>query len=196
METAFAAQPIGRPILGTPETIEAFDAGAIRAFLAREYAPGRMVLVGRGRCGTRPGRGGRASASSARAAPSPAPALPAGRYTGGERRMPRRLEQANLVLGLPGLSFKDPAYFADPPLRPRARRRPDLPALARGAREPRPRLLDRLVPLAVLRLRPVRHRRRHIRRGCRRLVEVTARQRAPGGARPRGGRNSPAPGPR
>jgi predicted Zn-dependent peptidase len=36
---------------------------------------------------------------------------PPARYTGGERRMPRRLEQANLVLGLPGLSFKDPGYY-------------------------------------------------------------------------------------
>jgi predicted Zn-dependent peptidase len=35
-----------------------------------------------------------------------------GRYTGGERRMARKLEQANLVIGLPGLSFKDPGYFA------------------------------------------------------------------------------------
>ena len=26
--------------------------------------------------------------------------------------MPRKLEQANLVLGLPGLSFKDPGYYA------------------------------------------------------------------------------------
>ena len=26
--------------------------------------------------------------------------------------MPRRLEQANIVLGLPGCSFKDPRYYA------------------------------------------------------------------------------------
>jgi predicted Zn-dependent peptidase len=35
-----------------------------------------------------------------------------GHYTGGERRLPRKLEQANIVLGLPGLSFKDPHYYA------------------------------------------------------------------------------------
>jgi predicted Zn-dependent peptidase len=35
-----------------------------------------------------------------------------GIYTGGERRIARRLEQANLVIGLPGLSFKHPGYFA------------------------------------------------------------------------------------
>jgi predicted Zn-dependent peptidase len=35
-----------------------------------------------------------------------------GHYTGGERRISRKLEQATLVLGLPGLSFKDPEYYA------------------------------------------------------------------------------------
>jgi predicted Zn-dependent peptidase len=40
------------------------------------------------------------------------PAVEAGSYTGGEKRMSRRLEQANLVLGLPGVSFKDPTYYA------------------------------------------------------------------------------------
>jgi predicted Zn-dependent peptidase len=42
------------------------------------------------------------------AARQPEPGL----YSGGERRIPRKLEQANLVLGLPGLSFKDPGYYA------------------------------------------------------------------------------------
>jgi predicted Zn-dependent peptidase len=45
--------------------------------------------------------------------PAPEPREPVpGRYTGGERRMARKLEQANLVIGLPGLSFKDPGYYA------------------------------------------------------------------------------------
>jgi predicted Zn-dependent peptidase len=110
MEAAFAGQAIGRPILGTPETIKALDAGTIRAFLAREYAPDRMVLAAAGDVeheqileiaerlfGAMPSVNRRET--------------PPARYTGGERRMPRRLEQANLVLGLPGLSFKDPGYY-------------------------------------------------------------------------------------
>ena len=84
----------------------------IRAFLAREYAPDRMVLaaagdvdhaqiVDGGRAPLRRHAGGRRTA-----------AAQPGRYSGGERRIPRKLEQANLVLGLPGLSFKDPGYYA------------------------------------------------------------------------------------
>src|SRR3712207_3373382 len=48
METAFASQAVGRPILGTPETIKSFDEATIRAFLAREYTPGKMVLAAAG----------------------------------------------------------------------------------------------------------------------------------------------------
>ncbi|WP_262296188.1 M16 family metallopeptidase [Microvirga sesbaniae] len=111
METAFPNQAVGRPILGTPETIRSFGEATIRAFLAREYTPGKMVLAAAG------------DVEHARIVdlaerlfggmPAVAPRQPEqGRYAGGERRIARKLEQANLVLGLPGLSFKDPGYYA------------------------------------------------------------------------------------
>lgn len=111
METAYAGQPIGRPILGTPETIKSFDEATIRAFLAREYAPGKMVLAAAGNVDH-----AQIVAMAERhfgAMPSvPLGEPEAGTYSGGERRISRRLEQANIVLGLPGLSFKDPGYYA------------------------------------------------------------------------------------
>ncbi|MGY2052336.1 M16 family metallopeptidase [Methylobacterium sp. JK268] len=110
-EAAFPDQPIGRPILGRPETIQSFDRDAIEAYMAREYTPDRMVLAAAGAVeheaivaaaerhfGALPGR----------VAPEAVPGL----YRGGERRMARKLEQANLVLGLPGLSFRDEGYYA------------------------------------------------------------------------------------
>jgi predicted Zn-dependent peptidase len=111
METAFAGQAVGRPILGTPETIKSFDEATIRTFLAREYTPGKMVLAAAGdvehaRIVDLAER--LFGAMPAVEARQPEP----GRYTGGERRISRKLEQANLVLGLPGLSFKDPNYYA------------------------------------------------------------------------------------
>jgi predicted Zn-dependent peptidase len=48
METAFGGQPLGRPILGTPKTVKSFDEATIRAFMEREYAPGKMVLAAAG----------------------------------------------------------------------------------------------------------------------------------------------------
>ncbi|ACL55313.1 M16 family metallopeptidase [Methylobacterium nodulans] len=110
-EAAFPDQPIGRPILGRPETIQSFDRRAIEVYLAREYTPDRMVLAAAGAVeheaiveaaerhfGALPAR--------------TAPDAEAGLYLGGERRMLRKLEQANLVLGLPGLSFRDEGYYA------------------------------------------------------------------------------------
>jgi predicted Zn-dependent peptidase len=111
METAYAGQPIGRPILGTPETIKSFDEATIRSFLAREYAPGKMVLAAAGNVDHA------RIVETAERLFGAMPAVPihepeAGLYSGGERRISRKLEQANIVLGLPGLSFKDPGYYA------------------------------------------------------------------------------------
>ena len=111
IETAFPDQPIGRPILGRPETITRFDRAAIEAYIAREYVPERMVLAAAGAVehaeiveAAQRHFGGLTAAE--------APQVVAGRYGGGERRMAKKLEQANLVLGLPGLSFRDDGYYA------------------------------------------------------------------------------------
>ena len=79
--------------------------------MGREYAPGRMVFAAAG-----PLKHEAIVETVARhfgdlPASEPPDAEP-GRYTGGERRLVRKLEQANVVLGLPGVSFKDPGYYA------------------------------------------------------------------------------------
>ena len=111
IENAFPDQPIGRPILGRPETITSFDRTAIEAYIAREYVPGRMVLAAAGAvehaeivAAAERHFGGLKAVE--------APPVVTGVYGGGERRMSKRLEQANLVLGLPGLSFRDEGYYA------------------------------------------------------------------------------------
>lgn len=111
MESAFAGQAIGRPILGRPETIQGFTGDTIRAFMAREYTPDRMVLAAAGAIEHE--RAVEAAEAALGGIPAgAAPTLPSAGYTGGEKRMRRRLEQANLVLGFPGVSFRDPDYFA------------------------------------------------------------------------------------
>ncbi len=111
VETAFPGQPIGRRILGTRATVKGFTADAIRAFVAREYRPERMVLAAAGRVDH-----DRVVEAAHRyfALPAPVPAIEPepGLYRGGEARLKRDLEQANLVLGLPGVSSRDPAHYA------------------------------------------------------------------------------------
>jgi predicted Zn-dependent peptidase len=110
-EAAFPDQPVGRPILGRPETIRSFDEAGIRAYLDREYTPDRIVVAGAGAVAHE----AIVAAAERHFGALPAKAAPAavpGVYGGGERRMPRKLEQANVVIGLPGLSFRDEGYYA------------------------------------------------------------------------------------
>lgn len=111
METAFAGQAIGRPILGRPETVSRFTPDAIRAFCAREYAPGRMVLAAAGAVDHERVVDAARRCFGALSAPAPQACGPA-LYRGGETRRRRRHEQANVMLGLEGRSFRDPGYYA------------------------------------------------------------------------------------
>src|SRR6478735_3279783 len=47
-ETAYREQTIGRPILGTPETVQSFTPGQIRNYLSRNYTTDRMFVVAAG----------------------------------------------------------------------------------------------------------------------------------------------------
>lgn len=111
METAFAGQAIGRPILGTPNTVQTFSPDAIRAFIAREYGPARMVLAAAGAV-EHERVVEAAEATFGGLSPAPASETARATYTGGDRRLNRKLEQANVLLGLPGCSFKDPRFYA------------------------------------------------------------------------------------
>src|SRR5690606_21952215 len=103
-ETAFPGQPIGRPILGTPETVRAFTPQKLRSYMAKRYRGKRMIvaaavavdhdaLV--------------AAAAEALGAVPRGDVSPAGkaRYGGGVQVRARRLEQSHLVIGLEGVSY-------------------------------------------------------------------------------------------
>ena len=47
-EAAFFGQTIGRPILGTPESVKAFNPDEIRRYLSRNYVADRMFVVAAG----------------------------------------------------------------------------------------------------------------------------------------------------
>lgn len=103
---AFTGQALGRPILGTPESVEALDRAAISGFLGRHYHGSRAVVTASGAVNhadivSQVGDllGG-LPAESARA-------LGAARWTGGETRDVRDLEQAHIVLGFPGRALGD-----------------------------------------------------------------------------------------
>ncbi|WP_293900878.1 pitrilysin family protein [Phenylobacterium sp.] len=110
-EAAFAGQPLGRPILGTPKSIGTATPETLSAWRAALYAPGTLVVSAAGAVDEEEllalaerDYGGAAGADLA--APEPAA------FAGGTKTVAKKLEQANLVLLLPAVGVMDPDYFA------------------------------------------------------------------------------------
>jgi predicted Zn-dependent peptidase len=108
---AYPGQPVGRPILGTRETVTSFDRKAIRGYLDEHYVTTSAVVAAAGAIDHDEivehavKHFGGFSAKSA-------PACPASDYRGGEARDKRRLEQAHIVIGFEGRSFKASDVYA------------------------------------------------------------------------------------
>jgi predicted Zn-dependent peptidase len=110
-ETAFPGQPIGRPILGTPETVRGFTPEKLRAYMAKRYRGGRMIVAAAGAVN----HDELLAAASGELASIPGgDALPVrnANYSGGVQIRARTLEQTHLVLGLEGISYHAPDRFA------------------------------------------------------------------------------------
>ena len=111
---AYADQPIGRAILGTPASVGGFTRDMVGAYLGRHYRAPATIVAAAGRvehariCDEAAARFAALDGGREPAAPAPAPA----RYTGGEQRLKRRLEQAQVMVGWQGLAYTDPGHYA------------------------------------------------------------------------------------
>ncbi|WP_316859383.1 pitrilysin family protein [uncultured Cohaesibacter sp.] len=111
LELAFPDQALGRPILGTPETVHAFVPDDIRTYMATHYHGPNMILAAAGavrhedlvKLGEK-AFGGFSNRSAAR--------LEAARYVGGESRdLQKDLMEAQIVLGFEGRSYKEGDFY-------------------------------------------------------------------------------------
>jgi predicted Zn-dependent peptidase len=119
-QTVLGDTPLGRPVLGTVASIEALTRASIAGYYKRRYRPENMVVAVAGNVDHA------AVVRQVRAAFKPSgfldgdavPAAPRTAVTkrpsvrGGARVVPRRTEQANVMLGVPGLSRNDDRRFA------------------------------------------------------------------------------------
>ena len=112
--TAYPAQALGRPVLGTKQTVKRFTADDIRAFLLTHYCADRMVVAAAGHVD---------HASFTRKAEAlfgDMPAAVAGgdgrfaqaEYRGGFSASEKTFEQAHLLIGFEGPSYREPAFYA------------------------------------------------------------------------------------
>ncbi len=107
---AWTGQAIGRPILGTRETVRAFTPADLRGYLSRRYRAGDMVLAAAGAVDHE---------KVVKAAEAGFYAFPAGRaevaaparYTGGTVRDGRAANEVQVIVGFPGVALASDDYF-------------------------------------------------------------------------------------
>ncbi|MBN8551331.1 MAG: insulinase family protein [Caulobacterales bacterium] len=108
---AFAGQPLGRPILGSNDSLATADRERLEAWRAQLYAPERMVVSVSGAVSE-----DELLAQAERWFGEPASGRPAdvatASFVGGTVGETRRIEQANLVFAVPGLAARDPDLTA------------------------------------------------------------------------------------
>jgi len=107
----FPDQPVGRSILGTPESVRSFDSRRLRGYLSRNYRAPNMVIAAAGAVDhqsivaeVESRFGGFADPQ----APAPEPA----RFSGGSRIEQRDLEQVHVAFALEGVRQRDPSIYS------------------------------------------------------------------------------------
>jgi predicted Zn-dependent peptidase len=110
-ETAFPDQPVGRSILGTPDTVRSFSAARLRSYLTRNYRAPDMLIAAAGAVEHRrivEEAEKRFASFVGPAGPAPEPA----RFSGGTRVETRDLEQVHIAMALEGVAVKHPDLYS------------------------------------------------------------------------------------
>lgn len=103
---AYKDQTIGRPILGTPETVQSFTTSQIRGYLSRNYTTDRIFVVAAGGVDHETFvKQVEQRFSSLPQTPSSLPVMQKAIYTGGEIRETRDLMDAQVLLGFEGKAY-------------------------------------------------------------------------------------------
>ncbi|HEY9058561.1 MAG TPA: pitrilysin family protein [Aurantimonas sp.] len=114
-EAAYRGQIVGRPILGTRQTVKSFNPGNLRSYLARHYSPDRMIVSAAGAV-SHQAIVDQVQAAFGPGAASPLPLRAEPRtpaaYTGGEFRQERDLMDAQMVLGFEGRPYYARDFYA------------------------------------------------------------------------------------
>jgi len=110
-ERAFPDQPIGRPILGTPETVKSFDRVALKSYLDRHYRPAQMVVAAAGNL-VHADIVRLAEERFAGLTSGEAPTIAEAVYRGGDVRETRDLAEAQMTLAFEGRPYASPDHHA------------------------------------------------------------------------------------
>lgn len=110
-DAAFTAQSVGRPVVGTPESVAAFTSEDLQSVLTRQYVPSRMVVSAAGAIRhddlvrhAHDKFGGLADGEGENGQPA--------RFVGGVRGSERAFGQSHLLFGFESPSYSERRFYA------------------------------------------------------------------------------------
>ena len=109
-ETAYPDQPMGRPVLGTEALIRGMKRDTLMRYMRSHYTTSNTLIAEAGNLH----HDDILDLVQRHFADLPTSAIAApelGRYTGGEFREARELDQVHIVLGFPSVGYSDPDYY-------------------------------------------------------------------------------------
>jgi len=106
-EQAYPDQPLGRPILGPAERVQAFNRADLADFVTQNYGPEQMILSAAGAV-DHDAIVKLAEGLFGDMTPRPQAAAGKATFRGGEVRQVRKLEQAHFALALESPDYRDP----------------------------------------------------------------------------------------
>jgi predicted Zn-dependent peptidase len=109
-EDSYRDQPLGRTILGPSERVRAFSREDLAGFVSEHYGPGQMILSAAGAV-DHDALVRTAEELFGHLAPTPAQVPDVARFTGGETRRLKELEQAHFALAFESPGYRDDAIY-------------------------------------------------------------------------------------
>ncbi len=109
-EASYQDQSIGRSILGPDERVKSFNRSDLQGFVAERYGPSEMILSAAGAV-DHDAIVREAERLFGHLAPRVSAPVDVARFTGGERREVKDLEQAHFTLALEGPDYRDPEIY-------------------------------------------------------------------------------------
>ncbi|MCC3862458.1 M16 family metallopeptidase [Pseudemcibacter aquimaris] len=110
-DAAYPDQPLGRPILGTTDLVNAYSRDDLNRYMKGHYRFDTMAVVGAGNLDhddfVKMVEKGFSSFAAVRDYEKNT-----AKYVGGDKRVSKELEQVNLLFGFEGVSYDDPDYYA------------------------------------------------------------------------------------
>ena len=103
-------QPLGRTILGPAERVGAFSRADLAGFVAEHYGPGQMILAAAGAV-DHDALVAAAEKMFGHLSPVVQATVEPARFTGGEVREVKQLEQAHFALALESPGYRDDAFY-------------------------------------------------------------------------------------